>query len=156
MPDNVSADADIICDEPACCFWFGQFFGFMLLQTFKVQIFFDNSVNRCNRYANLASNLSVHAVSLQCILLAYSQLFNLLNVTVSVRCSWMTATRLVSKGTRGVNLMDKLLQTFKSPSFVRKHLEQLLRTLTFVLSQWFNNTETKQTLRCKAVAQDVS
>jgi len=45
------------------------------------------------------------------------------------------------KRTRGVNLTDKFIQTFKGPFFVRKHLEQLLRTVTFVLSPRFNNMD---------------
>ena len=47
-----------------------QLLGFTPLQTFKVQIFFDNSVRRCNRYSNLANNFSLHAVNPRCILLA--------------------------------------------------------------------------------------
>jgi len=38
------------------------------------------------------------------------------------------------------NLRGKFLQTSEGPSFIRKCVEQFLYTITFVLSQQFNNT----------------
>ena len=58
--------------------------------------------------------LIIHA---RCIFLI-SQLFNSSHLIVGARYSWTTATRMVSKGTCGINLTHEFIWTSKPPSLI--------------------------------------